>query len=89
LLTTVTNFFVRLVVALSFVGVFLLVPAGLGVPLSVVWGFCLLSALSYGIARRRAVTAFSEIWKHAVVVIAVIAVSKIVGAWIVAMAPPQ
>jgi hypothetical protein len=83
--STVTNFFARLLVALSFVGLFLFVPTGLGVVLSMVWGFCLLSVLSYSIARRRSVAGFSEIWKHAAVAVAVIVVSKAIGAWIMSM----
>lgn len=86
--TTITNFFVRLVVSLSFIGIYLLAPTGLRVLLSVGWGFCVLAALSYGIARRRSVSGFSEIWKHTLVAVAVIGVSKAIGAWIVVMTAP-
>lgn len=83
--TTITNFFVRLVVSLTFIGIYLLAPAALRVVLCVGWGFCLLAALSYAIAQRRLVSGYSEIWKHALVAVVVIGVSKAIGAWVVAM----
>lgn len=80
--TTVANFFTRILVALSFVLMFLLFPASIAVYVCVVWGFILLSGLSWLLARERDVDAFSEMWKHSAVALVVIAVSQALGIWI-------
>jgi hypothetical protein len=46
------------------------------------WGFFLLSGLSYLLAKARRVSAFSEICKHAGVALVVIVISKALGLWI-------
>jgi hypothetical protein len=56
-------------------------PRSTAIRLSVIWGFLFLSVLSYLIARARAVSAFSEIWKHSVVAVVVILISKVIGTW--------
>jgi hypothetical protein len=43
------------------------------------WGFFLLSGLSYLLAKVRRVSAFGEIYKHAGVALVVIAISKVLG----------
>jgi cell shape-determining protein MreD len=58
------------------------------VRLPVVWGFALLSGLSYLVARTRSVSAFGEIWKHGSVAVVVILISKGVGVWILKMIGP-
>jgi VIT1/CCC1 family predicted Fe2+/Mn2+ transporter len=83
--TTLINFAARFSLSLSFVLLLLLLPRTLAVRLSVVWGFALLSCLSYVVARTRSVSAFSEISKHGAVAVIVILISKAIGAWIVKM----
>ena len=73
------NFGTRLVVTLTFVLLFLLLPTSAAIPVCVVWGFALLSGLSWMLARVRSVSVFGEIWKHSAVAIAAIAVSKAIG----------
>jgi hypothetical protein len=85
--TTVMNFVARLCVSLTFVLMFWLLPTTVAVPVCLVWGFLLLVGLSWLLARDRAVAAWPEIWKHAAVAAVVIAISKAVGAGILALTP--
>jgi hypothetical protein len=80
--TTVTNFIARLCLSLTFVAILVAFPRWTAVRLSVIWGFFWLSALSYLLARARAVSAWSETWKHGVVAVVVILMSRAIGIWI-------
>jgi hypothetical protein len=80
--STVANFVVRLLVALSFVAI---VAFSARLWLSAIagaWGFSLLALLTYQLAKARNVNAGKEILKHVVVAACVIVVSRWVGAWI-------
>jgi VIT1/CCC1 family predicted Fe2+/Mn2+ transporter len=77
--TTALNFIARFALSLTFVLILVLFPRLTAVRLSVIWGFCLLSALCYSLARARRVSLWSEIWKHAVVAVVVIVISKAIG----------
>ena len=79
--TTIANFVTRLCTALSFVAIVVVAPS-VSTALSLVWGFFLLGALSYLIARQRGVTPVSEITKHFVAAGLVMVVSKLIGTWI-------
>jgi len=80
--TTAINFIARFSVSLTFLLILVALPRLTAVRLSVIWGFLLLSALSYLLARARAVSALSEIWKHGVVAVVVILISRAIGTWI-------
>jgi VIT1/CCC1 family predicted Fe2+/Mn2+ transporter len=80
--TTAMNFIARFSVSLTFVLILVAFPRSASLRLSVIWGFFLLSALSYLLARARAVSAWSEIWKHGVVAVVVILISRAIGTWI-------
>ncbi len=80
--TTAINFIARFSVSLTFLLIMVTLPRLIAVRLSVIWGFFLLSALSCLIARARAVSVFSEIWRHGGVAIVVILISKVTGTWI-------
>ena len=82
--TTVANFLTRLLLALSFIALVLLVPSPALIYLSVLWGLSLLSGLSYLLARARGVSPLSEIAKHCAVALAVVALSKLIGMGILA-----
>jgi lysylphosphatidylglycerol synthetase-like protein (DUF2156 family) len=86
--TTLINFAARFSLSISFALLLVLLPRTVAVRLSVVWGFALLSGLSYLVARTRFVSAFGEIWKHGAVALVVIPISKAVGAWILKMIGP-
>jgi len=79
---TLTNFVARLLVALSFVGIVLVLPMASVV--AIVWGIALLAGLTYVLARHRHVHPSKEIIKHLVVAFVVIVVSRMLGGWIAA-----
>ena len=83
--TTVANYITRVCVCLTFVAILLLLPASIAVPLSLIWGFVLLSVLSYYLAKDRDANAVSEILKHCALAFVVIAISKAIGAWLPVM----
>jgi len=78
-LTTVANFFTRLLLASSFVALVLIVPSPRMAYVAIAWGLTLLAGLSFAIARLREVSAASEIIKHCAVALAVIALSQLTG----------
>ena len=84
--STVANYATRLVVAGSFVALALLMPARSLVPVVLAWGMALLCTLTYFVARGRGVPPGLEVLKHLAVAIAVIIVSRVIGAWLLAHA---
>lgn len=80
--TTVTNFFVRLLLSISFIVILLLLPMSVAIYACTVWGFVLLSGLSWLLATARESRPIPEILKHAGVAVMVIAISKIIGDWV-------
>jgi len=80
--TTLANFVVRLLFALTFVLIVALLPASHAAIIALAWGFFLLGLLSYVLARVRGVNSLSEVGKHFTVAVVVIAVSWVVGLWI-------
>ena len=83
--TTVANFLTRIAVSLSFIVLFWLLPTSTAIYVCVIWGFALLSGLSYLLARVRRANAISEVWKHSAVAFVVIALSKAIGVWLPAV----
>ena len=81
--TLTTNFVARLLVGMSFVGIVLLLPPPLVTVASLAWGALLLAALTLRVARQRKVSPVREILKHVVAALAVVAMSRILGGWIV------
>ncbi len=79
---TVTNFFTRLVLCLSFVPLIGLFPLSQVAEVSIVWGLLLLAILTYLVARERKVKPVPEVLKHMVVAFVVITVSIMIGHWI-------
>ena len=86
--TTAINFVARFSLSLSFALILVLLPRTTTVRFSLIWGFVLLSGLSYLVARTRSISAFSEIWKHGAVAVGVILISKAIGTWILRMTGP-
>jgi VIT1/CCC1 family predicted Fe2+/Mn2+ transporter len=80
--TTLANFVVRLLFAFTFVLIVALLPASHAAIVALAWGFLLLGLLSYVLARVRGVSSLSEVGKHFTVAVVVIAVSRVVGLWI-------
>jgi VIT1/CCC1 family predicted Fe2+/Mn2+ transporter len=77
--TTVANYIARFTVTLSFVLLFLLLPAAIASFICVAWGLFLLSGLSYLLAKERQASVVGEIVKHTGVALTVIAMSKVIG----------
>jgi vacuolar iron transporter family protein len=77
--TTVRNFAARLIVSISFACVFFLFPPSAAIYASVLWGYFLLSGLSYLLAKARGAPPVPEIWKHDGVALAVILIAKVIG----------
>jgi len=84
--STVANYLTRLLVAGSFAVLALLTPAHSLVPVVLAWGMTLLCTLTYFVARGRGAAPGLEVLKHVAVAIAVILVSRVIGAWIVTRA---
>lgn len=83
--TTVSNYVARLIVSVSFALLFLLLPPSIAIYACIVWGFFLLSGLSYLLARARHAGPLSEICKHAGVAVVILAISKALGLLVRAM----
>ena len=83
--TTIANFFARFFVCITFIVTIVLLPASTAISVTMLWGFILLSVLSFFLARARGVGAVSEIIKHCIVALIVIAISRAIGAWLPAM----
>ncbi len=80
--STVFNYLARLLVAVSFVALALLLPERTLVPVAILWGFLLLSVLTFQVARARGASPLVEVGKHLIVAVAVIALSRAISAWI-------
>jgi VIT1/CCC1 family predicted Fe2+/Mn2+ transporter len=81
---TVTNFVARLIVALSFVGIVVLFRGGTATVVATIWGLLLLGTLTFVVSRARGVPPLREITKHLLVAVAVVAASRMLGAFIAA-----
>jgi vacuolar iron transporter family protein len=79
---TLTNFVARLLIALSFVMIVVLLAYPYAGIVALVWGFLLLTGLSYALAKVRGVSPMPEIGKHLGVAVLVIAASRAIGSWI-------
>ena len=79
---TSTNFAARFAVALTFVVLVELLPIGIAIGASVLWGIALLGTLSTFLARVRRVRITTEVAKHLSVALLVILLSREIGNWI-------
>jgi vacuolar iron transporter family protein len=79
---TLTNFVARLLIAVSFVMIVMLLAYPYAGIVALVWGFLLLTGLSYALALERGVSPIPEIGKHLGVAVLVIAASRAIGSWI-------
>lgn len=77
--TSVSNYVTRLLVAISFVVLVLVLPLGPARWASVAWGVVLLSVLTYRIAKSRSVRPVPEIAKHLALAATVVVLSGVIG----------
>jgi hypothetical protein len=86
-IATWSNFVTRLLLALTFVLLVVLLPIGAAVIAAAMWGFSLLIALTWALARERKVSFALELGKHFAAALAVILASRGIGALITAQLP--
>jgi VIT1/CCC1 family predicted Fe2+/Mn2+ transporter len=73
------NFTARFLISCSFIAVVLTLPAQYTETVAVIWGLLLLIVISYFISRKNRDNTFTEIVKHLIIAISVIAASHFVG----------
>jgi len=81
---TTSNFVTRILTALSFVVVVLLLPRAYGGIVALSWGCLLLALISFAVAQARGASPLRETAKHLTVGALVIAASRLIGGWIAA-----
>ena len=86
-IATLTNFFARLAVALTFVLLVVLLPLASAVIASGAWGLALLVALTWALARERKLGFAVELAKHIAAALTVILVARAIGIFITAQLP--
>ena len=82
---TISTFFSKLITALTFVVPVLLLPLQTAIMVSVIWGLCLVSVLSFWIASLSGVAAWKVIVEHLVITVSVVVIAHLVGLWVAAM----
>ncbi|MBI3430974.1 MAG: hypothetical protein HY018_02025 [Hydrogenophilales bacterium] len=84
-IATAANFATRLLASLSFVALVIFTPRALLVITAGVWGFLLLTLLTYRLARARGANVGKEIVRHFAVAVTVLLISRLLGTWISAV----
>jgi hypothetical protein len=79
---TVSNYFTRLLVSLSFIGLIAVLELPLAILCSLVWGTFLLCLLTFLLARQRGLRLWEEIVKHLLGAAVVILLAKAIGYWL-------
>jgi VIT1/CCC1 family predicted Fe2+/Mn2+ transporter len=79
---TVSNYFTRLGVSLSFIAQIFFLPLSVAIVSCLVWGLFLLCSLTVMIARQRQMSVWKEIIKHLLGAAAVILLARGIGYWI-------
>ena len=80
--STVVNFAARLLVALTFVGIAVALPARIAAAGAAVWGLVLLVALTASVARERRAPVAPEVAKHVAAATAAVVLSRLLGSLI-------
>ncbi len=79
LISTLSNFFTRLLVSFTFIGVVLMFSTGQAQIIAAVWGLFLIGVISYFICRKNQSDPTVEIATHIAIAILVIIASKYMG----------
>lgn len=82
-LSTCTNFLARVFVSLSFIFWIAVLPIGTAVACSLIWGLILLVAMSYNIAKDKAINPYSAICEHVIIAVLVISASHFIGRFVI------
>ncbi|TRZ52795.1 hypothetical protein D4R99_02065 [bacterium] len=81
-ISTLTNFFSRLLVSLGFIFIIAILPLNLATIISLIYGLLIMSAISYIIAINKKINPFMSVFEHIFITIVVILLSKYVGGFI-------
>lgn len=81
--STLTNFFARLFVSLTFIILIIVLPLQAAIPCSIVWGLLLLAVISYLIAKDREVNPLLAIFEHISIAIIVLIASNFIGKFLI------
>ena len=80
--TTVATFLTKFLVAMTFVVPVLILSLSTAIVLNLIWGFSILSILSYIIAKSQGEAPWKIVGEHFLIAIVAIAVTNWVGDWI-------
>lgn len=80
--STFSTFFFKLIFALSFVIPVLFLELNTAIIASIIWGFFLLTAFSFHIARRNKEKPIRVIGQHLIIAIMVVIATHFIGMWI-------
>jgi VIT1/CCC1 family predicted Fe2+/Mn2+ transporter len=81
-LATLTTFATKLVMALTFLAPMLLLPLDRAIVASVLWGFAVLTGLSWRLAVRRRTAAWKVIGEHLLIAAVVVTATHLLGDWV-------
>lgn len=79
---TLATFLSKFVIAMTFIIPLALHPLSEAIVMSVIWGFLLLTALSYFVAGVQAIPPWRAIAEHVFIACLVVAVSYAIGSWV-------
>lgn len=79
---TIATFAAKFVIAGTFVVPVLASPLDQAIVISVIWGLCLLTALSFFVARVQAISPWKVIGEHVAIALCVVAITHVVGDWL-------
>lgn len=79
---TGSTFFSKFIFALTFIVPVLLFELSTAIVISIIWGFSLLSILSFSIAKEQGTRPWRVVAEHLIVALVVIVVTHYVGHWI-------
>ena len=79
---TLATFITKFVIAATFVVPVAIGPLDQAIIISVVWGFLLLTALSFFLARAQAIAPWKVIGEHLLIALCVVVMTHVVGDWV-------
>jgi VIT1/CCC1 family predicted Fe2+/Mn2+ transporter len=82
-LSTLTNFFTRVLVSSTFVALIAILPIQPAVVCSVVWGLLILAVMTYLVARQARTNPYSAVLVHLAIAVVVVAAGHIVGGLVI------
>jgi VIT1/CCC1 family predicted Fe2+/Mn2+ transporter len=83
-LSTLTNFFARLFVSLTFIILIIILPIRFAAVCSVIWGLFVLTVMTYTIAKQQKIKPFSAIFVHLTIAVVVVVASNFIGGFVIA-----